>query len=171
MSVTPFGNKDYFFNVGASIVDSIADSLQCNGLSVPERLFVGFDSPPQDCCPELVGWIGNVRPWDLDFPESRQSGRLLCANAYAFDVSIRIGRCYVDSADGGQPINHATLQDWGQELYHDLTAIYVGWINQWRGGQVEELNDYELVTVGNCTQYHSGGCAGHEFTITVGTFG
>jgi len=168
---TPLSDIDYFFNVGESILNSVARTLECNELDVPGRLFVGFDRPPQDCCPELVCWIGNVRPWDGDFPDTRTSGRLLVHNAYSFDVSIRIGRCYVDSGEDGQAIDSETLQDWAKELYRDASAIYQGWIEQWRSGNVTELQNYELVTVGNLTQYNSGGCAGHEFVITVGTFG
>jgi hypothetical protein len=168
---TPFSNTGYFLNLGKSILDSLADALECNGLDVPGRVFVGFERPPQDLCPELVVWIGNIRTWDGDFPDTRSSGRLLCSNGYAFDVSVRIGRCYIDMDEDGQPLDGETLQDWAGELYRDVTALYMGWINQWRAGNVTELSMYDLVTVGACTQYNSGGCAGHEFTITVGTFG
>ena len=169
--MTPLNDKDYLFNVGSSILDSVGQALACIGIDVPSRKFVGFDRPPQDCCPELVCWIGNIRPWDGDFPDTRTSGRLLVHNAYAFDVTIRIGRCYVDSGENGDPIDEGTLQDWGKLLYQDIRAIYFGWVEQWRAGNVSELQNVELVTVGKCTQYNSGGCAGNEFVITIGTFG
>ena len=171
MGITPLSNVDYFFNVAQSIVNSVSQALRCSNLEVPSRLFVGFDRPPQDCCPELVGWVGNVRTWDGDFPDVRSNGRLLCTNGYAFDVTIRIGRCYIDSDSDGGALDHETLQDFARELYKDVSAIYLGWIAQWRAGEVTELSNFELVTVGNCTQYNEGGCAGHEFTITVGTLG
>lgn len=167
--MTPISNSDYFTNVAQSILDSVADALMCHNIDVPSRMFVGFDRPPQDICPELVSWVSNVRPWDGDFPDTRRSGNLQCFNMYAFDISIRIGRCYIESSDDGQPLDAETLQDWTAELNRDATAIYMGWINQWRAGNVTELTSYELVTVGSLIPYKDGGCAGWEFTITVGT--
>ena len=169
--MTPLDNTGYFLNVGKSILNSLEDALGCHGLDIPERSFVGFDQPPQDACPELVVWISNIRTWDGDFPDSRTNGRLLCTNAYAFDVSVRVGRCYVDVDENGQPLDSETLEGWAGELYRDVTALYMGWINQWRAGNVTELTNFECVTVGPVTSYNQGGCAGHEFVITVGTFG
>jgi len=169
MSITPVADTAYFANVGKSILDSAADALECNGVDVPDRMFVGFNRPPQDVCPELVLWISNIRTWDGNFPDTRTDTRLLCLNAYAFDATIRIGRCYVDVDEHGQPLDTATLEDFSAELYKDVTALYMGWVNQWRGGNVSELNSYEAVTVSQCTPYSEGGCAGWEFTVTVGT--
>jgi len=168
---TPFDYSGYFLNVGRSILESLAEALSCQGLDVPERSFVGFDRPSQDVCPELVVWIDNIRTWDGDFPDTRSNGRLLCTNGYSFDTHVRIGRCYIDSDEDGQPLDQETLEDWSGALYSDIAALYMGWISQWRAGNVTELSNFELVTTGPVTTYHSGGCAGHEFTITVGTFG
>lgn len=170
MPVTAIGNAQFFMNVGQSILDSAADALTCYDIDVPERLFVGFDEPPQDCCPELVLWLGNVRLWDGDFPETRTTTNLQHHWGYAFDVTVRIGRCYVDVDDQGNPIDPDVLADWNQALYADGTALFVGWLSQWRAGNVSELSACDLLTVGTMTQYNEGGCAGHQFTITVGTF-
>jgi len=159
---------DYFLKVGESILDAIVASLRCANIEVPDRRFVGFSRPPQDCCPELVAWIGNIRPWDGNFPEGLVEGRLLCFNSIAFDVTIRIGRCYIDSADDGLGVEPKLLADWAKWLYRDASAIYIGFISQWRAGNVSELSACEPMTVGNLTQYNEGGCAGHEFTVTVG---
>lgn len=158
----------YFTTVATSILDGMKAALRCNNVEVPDRSFVGFSSPPQDCCPELVAWVTNIRTWDGNFPEGMREGRLLCFNSYAFDVSVRIGRCYVDSASDGSAIDHRDLQDWSAILYKDASALYIGFIQQWRSGQVTELSTCEPLTVGNMTSYNEGGCAGWEFTITVG---
>lgn len=171
MPVTPLGNPDFFLNVAASILASAADALECNGLSVPPRLYVGFDNPPQDCCPELVAWVTNVRTWDGDFPDVRQSGNLRMSWGYAFDVTLRIGRCYVDVGEDGEPLDAATLQDFSAQLYRDASALYMGWLFQWQAGNVTELQACDLVNVGAMLPYSEGGCAGQEFTITVGVFG
>lgn len=169
MTITPVSNVGFFTNVGKSVLKSAADALECHGLDVPSRLFVGFDRPPQDCCPELVLWIGNIRPWDGDFPDTRSNGRLLCSNAYSFDATIRIGRCYVDIGQNGETLDEQTLEDFSTEMYKDATALYMGWVSQWRAGNVDELDNYEAVTVGPLTSYNQGGCGGWEFTITIGT--
>lgn len=169
MPVTPTRSAQFFLSVATSILESCADALRCYSLDVPERFYVGFDRPPQDCCPELVAWVGNVRTWDGDFPDTRRSGNIQCVVGYAFDVTIRIGRCYVDYTDEG-PLDVETLMDFTAPLYADATALYVGWIGQWKAGNVTELSACDLVTVGAMTQYHEGGCAGHEFVITVGAF-
>ena len=169
MPVTPTRDSDFFLNVAKSILDSCADALVCYNLDVPGRRYVGFDRPPQDCCPELVAWVGNLRTWDGDFPDTRSTGDLKCVWGYAFDVTIRIGRCYADYSDDG-PLDLETLEDFTAPLYSDGTALYMGWLHQWKAGNVSELTACDLVNVGPMSQYHEGGCAGHEFVITVGTF-
>lgn len=167
MPVTPIADLDFFLNVAKSILDSAASALKCNNLDVPSRTFVGFDRPPQDCCPELVAWAGNIRTWDGDFPDLRRQGNLLCGNGWSFDVTIRIGRCFIDYTDQG-PMDKESIEDLAQPLYQDAVALYFGWIAQWRAGNVSELTQCDLVNAGPLSQYHEGGCAGHEFTITVG---
>lgn len=167
MPATPLSDVDMFMNIATSILQSAAAALECNNISVPDRFYVGFDRPPQDCCPELVAWLGNIRTWDGDFPDTRSAGNLRCHNGYSFDITIRIGRCYVDFGEEG-PLDTDTIQDWTQELYRDASALFFGWITQWRAGNVTELDKCDLVNVGTMTQYHEGGCAGQEFTITVG---
>jgi hypothetical protein len=168
--MTEFRSPDYFMNVGNSMLASLVAALQCHGIDVPDRTFVGFNRPPQDCCPELVGWFGNIRTWDGDFPDSRLSGDLKCVWGYAFDFTVRIGRCYVDIDQEGNPIDAETLASWNAHLYADISALYTGWLAQWKAGAVTELSNYELVTIGTAQPYNDGGCAGWEFTITVGTF-
>lgn len=164
---TPFGNPEYFGNVAQSILDSAADALRCQNIDVPQRMYVGFERPAQDCCPDLVAWVSNIRVWDGDFPNTRTNGRLLATNLYAFDVTIRIGRCYIESDANGQPLDSETLGDFSRALYKDATTLYSGWLYEWRSGNVAELNNYSAVDIGPCTPYNSGGCAGWEFTITV----
>lgn len=170
MPVTQTKDVQFFMNVGQSILDSAVDALECYGLDVPERVFVGFDDPPQDCCPELVVWLGNLRVWDGDFPDSRATTDLRHHWGYAFDATIRIGRCYVDVDEQGNPIDADVLADWNQALYADATALYMGWLGQWIAGNVSELVSCDLITPGPLTQYNDGGCAGHQFTVTVGMF-
>lgn len=168
--MTEIRSADYFMNVGNSILNSIVAALQCYNLEVPDRTFVGFDRPPQDCCPELVGWITNVRIYDGTFPDSRQFSELTSVWGYAFDFTVRIGRCYIDVDEKGQPLDAETVADFTSYLYQDATAIFVGWLAQWKAGEVDELGACTPVNVSSMQSYRDGGCAGWEFTITVGTF-
>lgn len=167
MPLTPISNTAYFLNIAKSVLASAAQALACNDLEVPDRLFVGFDRPPQDCCPEMVAWLGNIRLWDTEFPDG-QNSELMCVNGWAFDITIRIGRCYIDFDEEGQPLDGGTIEDFAGHLYSDAAALYFGWVAHWRAGNVEELTQCDALRVGPMTQYHEGGCAGHEFTITVG---
>lgn len=167
MPATPLSNPDMFTNMATSILQSVVDALECNNIEVPARLYVGFDRPPQDCCPELTAWLGNIRTWDADFADARRAGNLQCYNGYAFDITIRIGRCYVDYDENG-PMDTTTISDWTRILNQDASALYFGWISEWRAGNVTELESCDLVNVGAMIAYHEGGCAGWEFTITVG---
>lgn len=166
MPVTPTRNVSFFMNVGQSILDSAVDALECYGIDVPTRTFVGFDDPPQDCCPELICWLGNLRTWD----GGAGTATLRHHVGYQFDCTIRIGRCYVDVDDKGEPIDPDILADWSQALYADLTALYMGWIGQWQAGNIEELSACDALEIGTANQYNEGGCAGHTFTVTVGVF-
>lgn len=168
MPFTALSNKDFFLNVAESVLESIAKVLDCNGLDIPDRKYVGFDRPPQDCCPELTAWVGNVRAFDQSFPDGRFQGNLLCINSWSFDITIRIGRCYVDMDNDGHALDTDTLRDFTQPLYWDASVLLFGWVAQWHAGNVSELTGCDLVNVGSMTQYHEGGCAGQEFTITVG---
>lgn len=168
MPVTKTLDVEFFMNVGQSILDSLVAALECYELDVPNRAFVGFSEPPQDCCPELVVWLGNLRVWDGDFPDTRQTTQLMHHWGYAFEATVRIGRCYIDINEDGTPIDADVLADWNQVLYADATALYMGWLGQWMSDNVSELSKCDLVTVGPLSQYKDGGCAGHQFTITVG---
>lgn len=170
MPVTKTRDVEFFMNIGQSILDAVVLALECYDLDVPDRVFVGFDEPPQDCCPELVCWLGNVRTWDGEFPDTRLTTDLKMSIGYAIDCTVRIGRCYVDVDENGTPMDAAILADWTQALYADASALYFGFIHQWQAGYVTELSACDLLTVGGLTQYNDGGCAGHQFTITVGVF-
>lgn len=170
MTITPTRNRDFFTNVATSILESAIDALNCYGLDVPKRIYVGFDRPPQDCCPELTGWVHNVRNWNGEFPDTNQVNHMICSVGYAFDVTIRIGRCYWDLDESGKSLSNEELQAKNADLYADLSALYLGWIEQWRAGNVSELSKCDLGTVGAAQPYREGDCAGWEFTVTVGVF-
>lgn len=162
-------DPNLFVKVAKSILNSVADALaQCNS-DVPDCEFVGFARPVEDHCPDLVAWLNNVRPWDGNSMDSGlREGYLLCFNAYAFDVTIRLGRCYIDFGDDGNTLDKATIEDWSNSLYRDGQIMYIGWVSRFKAGQVTELGDCDPISIGPLIDYKEGGCAGWEFTITVG---
>jgi hypothetical protein len=170
MPVTPVNNIAFALNIATSILDGAADALRCNGLDVPARQYVGFNRPPQDCCPELTAWTHNIRTWDGEFPDTSRGGGLLCVWGYSFDVTIRIGRCYWDTTEDGKPLDVETLTTFTNPLYKDATALYVGWLGQWKAGNITELEKCDLVTISSMQPYREGTCAGWEFTVTVSAF-
>lgn len=170
MSFTPTRSKDFFINTATSILESAVDALQCYGLDVPTRLYVGFDRPPQDCCPELTGWVNNIRQWNGEFPDTNQVNPMICVWGYSFDFTMRIGRCYWDLDENGKTLTNEQLQTKNGEMYSDATALYMGWLHQWKAGNVNELSSCDLLTIGNMQPYRQGDCAGWEVTITVGVF-
>lgn len=170
MTFTPTRSKDFFINVGTSILESTVDALQCYGLTVPSRVYVGFDRPPQDCCPELTGWLSNVRMWNGQFPDANQVSSIPCVWGYSFDFTIRIGRCYWDLDEKGHTLTNEEMQSKNGEMYSDASALYMGWLAQWRAGNVSELSQCDLITTGTMQPYRQGDCAGWEFTVTVGVF-
>ena len=173
MTVTSPYDPEIFVNVAKSVLDSVDKSLFLASRDSPSRQFVGFARPPQDCCPDLVAWLGNIRPYDGNGMNSGlREDRLLCHNAWAFDITIRLGRCYIDFDDDGGPLDGQTIEDFSNELYRDAQVIYVNWVNQWRNGSGvcdgDEFDACDPLGIGPLIEYKEGGCAGWEFTITVG---
>jgi hypothetical protein len=173
MTATSPYDPEIFVNVSRAVLDTIGIALTNGNRDVPRRMFVGFNRPAEDCCPDLVAWVGNIRAYDGNSPNSGlREDRLLIYNAWAFDITIRLGRCFIDfDADGG-PLDGQTIEDFSNELYRDAQVVYIGWVNQWRSSSgvclTDELSSCTPLTVSSLIDYKDGGCAGWEFTITVG---
>lgn len=162
-------DQDLFVKVAKSILQSAADSLSACGRDVPDCSFVGFNRPVEDHCPDLVAWLNNIRPWDgTSMDSGLREGYLMCFNAYAFDVTIRLGRCYIDFGMDGSTVDGQLVEDWSNELYRDGQVLYIGWVKAWHAGRVSELGDCDPISIGPLIDYKEGACAGWEFTITVG---
>lgn len=160
--------KDLFFKTGKSVLDSIVHVLESCDRPAPDCEFLGFDRPPEAYC-GLVGWIGNIRVWDgLTMDNGLREGRILCNVGYAFDVTIRLGRCYVDFDATGNNIPPEEVESLSSGLYEDAYIMYVQWIGLWKAGGVTELDNCDPVSVSVMTPYNEGACAGWEFSISIG---
>jgi hypothetical protein len=158
-----------FSKVGKSILDSLSDTLDKCSLEVPPCSFLGFERPPEINCPDLVAWISNIRPWDGNSVDSGLTdNRLKCFNLWAFDVTIRLGLCYIDFDEDGSNRPPDEQEDLSSIIYQYAHTMYIGWVAQWRSGLVTELTACDPITISSLTSFKEGGCGGWEFTISVG---
>lgn len=162
-------DPDLFSTVARSILDGVAAALDACGLDIPPCDFVGFSRPAETSCPDLVAWVTNIRAWDGNTMDSGlQEGRLLCFNAYAFDVTIRLGQCFVDFDDNGNNLPPEIQEDFSSTMYRYAQAMYIGFVAQWRAGNISSLGNCDPITVSSLIDYKEGGCGGWEYTVTVG---
>src|SRR5688572_24547242 len=73
------------------IVGAIAEA----GLPAIKRAYVGIGPiPAEDCCPDIVVWITNIRLWDGSAPDTLVENRVLAHWGIAFDINARVGDCF-----------------------------------------------------------------------------
>lgn len=163
------GDKTVFSDVAKSILTSIKQSLEACSLEVPCCEFVGFERPPEVHCPDLVAWVTNIRPWDGNTMDSGlREGRLLCHVGYAFDVTIRLGLCYIDFDAEGNNLPPDKQHELSDQVYQYAHVMYIGWVSRWKNGLVTELGPCDPVSITNLVSFKEGGCGGWEFTVSVG---
>ncbi len=165
-AITPLSDPDVIQNVGASILESIVTALTDCNLAVPERRFVAFCEPPQDCCPDLVVWPTAIRPDDLIQGQGLTRGFFLCNNMWTIDYKVRLGLCYVDTDAQNKPLPPATLDGMSAELHQYWWCVYMNWACRAKNGLISELGQCDKFGVSEAECYAEGGCAGFEFTVT-----
>lgn len=168
-SITASSDPLAIHNVGQSIIDSIAQHVSEHGIDPPDKRWVGFSNPPEQCCPDLVVWADNLRLWDgTSFDSGLRDNRLMCTARMAVDYTIRFGLCYFDIDPEGQLVNTDQLSSWAADLNHIGYAL-LSWVRAIRSGVIAELqpNDAD-VKPSPITSYNMGGCAGWQVTLTVG---
>lgn len=162
-------DPDLFSNVARSILDGVSSALDDCGLDVPPCDFVGFSRPAETSCPDLVAWVTNIRPWDDNTMDGGLvEGRLLCFNAYAFDVTIRLGQCFVDFDENGNNLPPDMQEDFSSALYRYAHVMYIGFVAKWKAGKVSALDRCDPLSISPMIDYKEGGCGGWEYTVTVG---
>lgn len=166
--ITP-NNPHVFSLIANKLLDGIQKALSEAGIPPIPRRYVGMGpTPSQDCCPDLVGWISNVRLYDQQAPDTLGEGRILNHFGMAFDVNIRIGECFfeVNPDDPKQIVAPKQLDAWTDKINALGSVAYWGGINAL-------ANDTDLqcgtsITPGYMNPYQDGGCGGFQFAITVG---
>lgn len=167
-SITETYNPDVIYNIARSILESLVTSLSSDGIKVPQRAYVGFSNPPEDCCPDLVVWASSPRVSDsAGFDGGFRENQLMCTGIWYADFNVRLGDCYVDTIDG-QPLDTRTLSDMAKDKYRVAHAL-TRWVCRIRSeGVIPELQTLDSnVKVSALTDYNQGGCAGWQLTITA----
>lgn len=149
----------------------IHQSINNAGLTVPEITGVVMTRPPEDCCPDLVVWVENVRPFDLTFPSGMNENRMLSHFAMAFDLFVRLGQCYIESDDKGNLMDIGILQEWTSNINEYINPIYTIPLFEIAKGCVDEFGECgQTFLASNLNGYNLGGCAGYEYVVTIGLF-
>jgi hypothetical protein len=130
-----------------------------------DRAYVGIGPvPAEDCCPDIVVWVSNIRLWDGAAPDTLIEGRVLTHWGIAFDINARVGDCFWEldpKTNVPYPANKITEMAGPINAYG--TAAYLG--------AITALGQYDACNVDVHPQpanpYQDGGCAGFLFTIGV----
>lgn len=169
MTILQVGDPNFLLHLGQVALDSLVDTLAECEQDIPPRRVVSFTESPEDCCPDLNVWIDNFRVWDGSPFDGLQLGYLSCTNMWAVDISVRIGRCYIDVDQTSlNPLSAEDLAELSAQIYRDGNILYLGWIAKLRDNEICNLPRYTLGTVSSLLAYNDGGCAGWRFTITLG---
>lgn len=146
-------------------LEGIKAALAANGLTAIKRAYVGVGPvPAEDCCPDIVVWITNIRLWDGNAPDTLTENRVLDHFGLAFNVNARIGDCFweLDPATN-KPFPHTEISKMSKKINDYGTAAYLGTIQAL--GEMDHCN----VSVHPVTAdpYQDGGCGGFIFTVGV----
>jgi hypothetical protein len=166
---TPYRESDSLFNLLESIEHAVALALTSHSRSVNEwRRIVGWSDPPQDCCPEIAVWGGNLRPDPTTmYPGQGGVQRPSCSQQWLYDVTIRVSQCFIDLDENGGPLDADQINSYSRELYAIKHDAYNGFWCRWVNGQITEIDGCTPMMIGPTVEYADGGCGGMQFTVTV----
>jgi hypothetical protein len=164
-------NPELFQLVAGKILEGVTTGFANAGLSPIKRRYVGLGPvPSEDCCPDLVAWISNVRVFDELPPDGLREARILSHYGIAFDVNIRVGDCYfeVNPDNPREIVSAEQLERWSDKINSYGQIAFVAGIQALVGDP--DMQCGTSITPGVMNPYQEGGCAGFSFAITVGVF-
>lgn len=147
------------------MLDGIVGAIAKGGLTKIDRAYVGVGPvPAEDCCPDIVVWVSNIRLWDGSAPDTLTEGRILEHFGIAFDLNARIGDCFWElDPKTNQPFPKAKINKLSAPINSYGSAAFLG--------AVQALGELPACNVdvhpGSANPYQEGGCAGFTFTIGV----
>lgn len=148
-------------------LDGIVGAIAGAGLTQIKRAYVGVGPvPAEDCCPDIVVWISNIRLWDGVAPDTLTENRVLEHGwGVAFNINARIGDCFWELVPGTtRPEPAANIT----QMSESINAYgFAGFL-----GAVQALSALDTCNASvhpqNADPFQDGGCAGFIFTIGVG---
>lgn len=148
------------------VLNGITGAIAGAGLPVIKRAYVGVGPvPAEDCCPDIVVWITNIRLWDGSAPDTLTENRTLNHWGVAFDINARVGDCFWELVPGtDKPDTPANITKMSAPINTYGTASFLG--------AVQALEALDICNVSihprTADPYQDGGCAGFQFIIGVG---
>lgn len=146
-------------------LDGIVGAIAEAGLAKIKRAYVGVGPiPAEDCCPDIVVWVSNLRLWDGNAPDTLTENRVLQHWGIAFNINVRIGDCFWELAPGtDKPLPPNEISAMSNKINDYGAAAFLGAIKA-----IGELPACNVdVHPQNADPYQDGGCAGFLFTIGV----
>lgn len=157
---------DVFNTVGEQVRSGIVNALAEAGLSVERSHLAMGPIPAEESCREVVVWISNVRIYDAASPDTLQENRVLVHFGLAFDINVRVGLCYMESAGDGDPMPAATLDSWTREINRYGVISYLAATNELTGDRLGPASSLS-VTPSSMEPYNLGDHAGWTFVISA----
>lgn len=162
-------DPDLFNSVSKTLIEGISVGYKSANLKIPTIRYLGMGPVPAEyCCPDLVVWVTNVRPWDSASPDTLVENRILIHWGLAFDLNVRIGECYLEMTDKGGTKESADITEQTKVLNKYGIVTYESAINSLMATGACGASDCNMsVTPLPMSPYNEGGCAGWNMVFTV----
>ena len=152
------------------VVAAITNGLENASLAPISRTYVGRGpTPSEDCCPDIVVWVSNLRIYDQASPDTLQENRVLAHVGLAFDVNVRLGLCFFEVGSDMKVIDSTEITELSKEINSYAHIVYTSAITGLMADEDVRRNA-DSITPTTAFDYQEGGCAGIQFAITVGVF-
>lgn len=150
--------------IAKMVLDGVESAIAAAGLKKMPRAYVGVGPvPAQDCCPDLVVWVSNIRLWDSNSPDTLQENRVLAHFGVAFDINVRIGDCFFEVDDKGKPFPPAQISKMSSKVNQYGYAMFLGVV-----ATIQDLANCGLnISPRNADPYNDGACAGFQSAFSV----
>jgi hypothetical protein len=158
------GDPELPDRIAHEVLESVKIAVTAAGLKAVPRAYVSVGPvPAEDCCPDLVVWVSNIRLWDSNSPDTLQESRVLAHFGVAFDINVRIGDCFFEVNDKGVPFPPAQIGKMSTKINQYGYAMFLGVVNA-----ITALSQCGLnVSPRNADPYNDGACAGFQASFSV----
>lgn len=155
--------------VAETVLRGIEAAIGEAGLAKINRAYIGLGpTPVEDCCPDLVVWVSNIRLWDSNPPDTLIENEILTHFGVAFNINVRVGECFWELVQKGDkefvPAPPQEITNMSKIINRYGMASFLG--------AIKVLMDLEQcglsVTPYSSDPFQDGGCGGYNFVFAVG---